>query len=86
MGHDVQIGDIVHFVLDDGPSAGQHRPALVVHVWSDDLLQLQVFPDSDAAGTFNDKLPVPYWRTSVKLDRSAEEHGTWHPKELIHAR
>lgn len=74
----------MHFVLDDGPNAGAHRPALVVERFSAELLQLQVFPDSDRDGAFNDKLPVPYWRTSVKRDQTAQEHGTWHPKEYLH--
>lgn len=26
-------GRIVHFVLPDGPHAGEHRPAVVVKVW-----------------------------------------------------
>ncbi len=26
-------GRIVHFVLPDGPNAGEHRPAVVVRVW-----------------------------------------------------
>lgn len=76
-------GRIVHYVLpeDAGPSAGQHRPAIVVKVWRvlpegtpppNGTSDLQVFTDGE-----NDQLPDMMWKTSVEYD----EHGgpgTWH--------
>lgn len=67
-------GRIVHFVLPDGRSEGQHRPAIVVRVWDpgSSTVQLQVFTDGS-----NDDLANVEWRTSVSY---SEEHkpGTWH--------
>lgn len=77
-------GRMVHFVLDEGPSAGQHRPAVVVKVWrifqeggiqsppKNGVSNLQVFTDSA-----NDGLPNVMWRSSVLFNANAEE-GTWH--------
>lgn len=50
---DLYVGRIVNYVLPDGRSAGQVRPAIVVRVWNDvssDLIaqgycNLQVFTD-----------------------------------------
>ena len=33
------VGKIVHFVLDSGPSKGQHRPAMIVRVWAETCVQ-----------------------------------------------
>lgn len=45
MDHTLDIGRIVHYVLEDGDNAGEERPAIVVRVWNDDCVQLQVFTD-----------------------------------------
>ncbi|MBN3993884.1 MAG: hypothetical protein HWQ36_26220 [Nostoc sp. NMS2] len=75
-------GRIVHYVLPDGRSAGQVRPAIVVRVWRDvspDLIaqgysNLQVFTDGDndypGAG-------MTIWATS-KVYSENHEPGTWH--------
>lgn len=70
-------GRIVHYVLPDGPNAGQHRPAIIVRVWNpvSSTVQLQVFTDGSndgpkyAAGLF--------WATSVMLSEEPKP-GTWH--------
>lgn len=78
------VGRIVHYVLPGGSrNEGQHRPGIVVHIWSDrmeygGLVQLQVFTDSDKDGRYNDQLPPVYWATSVKQDEEAKAPGTWH--------
>jgi hypothetical protein len=72
------IGRVVHYVLDSGPYKGEHRPAFIVRCWAADLVNLQVFPDSNAEGTSNDCLPVPLWATSRKYDATGELPGTWH--------
>ena len=66
------IGRTVHYVLDKGPNAGDHRPAVIVRVWTDTLVNLQVITDDE-----NDKLNPTEWRTSVPLDES-KKNGTWH--------
>ena len=68
-------GRMVHYVLDDGPSKGQHRPAVVVKVWSKDLgsVNLQVFTDGS-----NDGVPGGImWVTSVTFSEEPLLR-TWH--------
>lgn len=74
-------GRIVHYVLNDGASKGQHRPAIVVRVWrtlpdgqppANGCCQLQVFTDDS-----NDALPAVVWKTSVLFDESGTP-GSWH--------
>lgn len=73
-------GRIVHFVLPDGRSKGQHRPAIVVKVWSDECVNLTVFTDHandyDNTENPNGELGV-MWATSVNFDENKSE-GTWH--------
>lgn len=79
------IGRVVHYVLNEGRNAGEHRPAFVVKVWGDQpdsLVQLQVFTDSNPASDSNDCLPQVLWKTSVKLDADAAP-GTWHWPERV---
>lgn len=75
-------GRIVHYVLPDGRSEGEHRPAIVVKVWRVDgkpqengCCQLQVFSDGVNDGArYTDGI---VWATSVV--HSAElKLGTWH--------
>jgi len=76
------IGDHILYVLPDGQSKGQNRPAAVVRTWGTTLsapINLQVFIDG-----YND---VPYdsiaavtgqlWKTSVQYS-SEPKPGTWH--------
>lgn len=85
-------GRIVHYVLPDGPSAGEHRPAIIVRVWrgeivvnpktaeeehmKDTAVQLQVFMDGDGRG-WNDQAPNVVWHTSVMYSED-KEPDTWH--------
>jgi hypothetical protein len=69
-------GRIVHYVLPDGPHAGEHRPAIVVRVWSEVGVNLQVFMDGA-----NDRVSGPgvVWATSVLYADPAEHKPrTWH--------
>lgn len=72
------IGRVVHYVLPDGPNAGDHRPAIICRTWPDgsgvptSTVQLQVFPDGA-----NDGLTNVEWMTSVPFDAAGAE-GTWH--------
>jgi hypothetical protein len=69
------LGTIVHFVLGEGNRKGEERPAVIVRVWTDSLVNLLVFSDSE-----NDKeyttVPV-YWSGSKYHDES-EAPNTWH--------
>ena len=81
-------GRIVHYVLDQGPSKGEHRPAVVVKVWRvqeqggeirppwNGCCNLQVLTDGDG-GNGNDGLPRLLWQTSVLYDPDGAP-GTWH--------
>lgn len=70
-------GRIVHYVLPSGPSAGQHRSAIVVKVWQasgvcDGYINLLVFTDGS-----NDGLDCPLWATSKCYSEEALP-DTWH--------
>lgn len=76
-------GRIVHFVLPDGPHAGEHRPAIVVKVWrtgdgsppENGYSNLLVFMDGTNDGpNFAGCLR---WETSVTCDPDMDRR-TWH--------
>lgn len=73
---ELTIGRMVHFVLDTGPSAGEHRPAVVVRVWNKEqgYVQLQVFTDGSNDGFTENVI----WRTSVRPDPSGQAAYSWH--------
>ncbi len=90
------VGRIVHYVLSEGRSAGDHRPAIIVRVWGEEqvaagtlpesalgTVQLQVFTDSSADGRFNDELPAVMWKTSVVHDDEGKAPNTWHWPEPV---
>lgn len=56
------IGRIVEYVMEDG----QIRPAIIVRVWSDICVQLQVFTDGDNDGKQGNVM----WATSVLQDEN----------------
>ena len=74
------IGRIVHFVQKQPAGYGDalvHLPAIIVAVWSDTCVNLQVFTDgtnSDADETNRVK-----WVTSANLDEAeTPQPRTWH--------
>jgi len=76
-------GAIVLYVLNEGPAAGEIRPAIIVRCFRNQdgvpvpAVQLQVFTDTDNTGRYNDQLPQVMWKSSV--DYSEEKtRGTWH--------
>lgn len=78
-------GRIVHYVLPDGYSAGQHRPAIVVRVWEPGggpmgTCQLQVFTDGNNDGPGYASGIV--WRTSVMYSAERKPY-TWHWPEHV---
>lgn len=78
-------GRIVHFVMPNG----EHRPAMVVKVWSKEVgrCNLQVFTDgnndaqvvvaSNFAATSQVKSGL-WWQTSIAFDDQDKAPGTWH--------
>ena len=77
------IGWVVHYVLPDGRYPGEHRPAFVVKVWSETVVNLQVFvdgtndyPDYDGA----------VWATSVPFDPSGTQLRSFHWPEYVPAK
>lgn len=78
-------GRIVHFVLPDGPHAGEHRPAIVVRVWrkgdgtppDNGYSNLLVFLDgSNDAGASGEARPL-LWATSIEYSEDPKPR-TWH--------
>lgn len=71
----VKVGDKVLYVLPDGKSKGEERPAFVVKVWSPETVNLQVLTDGS-----NDDIQysgLMKWVTSVTRDPDRKP-GTWH--------
>lgn len=80
-------GRIVHYVLSDGPHAGEHRPAIIVRVWrvrdadgnehppDNGYSNLVVFMDGSNDGDrFAGCLS---WQTSVVFSQEPQPR-TWH--------
>lgn len=75
-------GRMVHYVLPDGHSKGQHRAAVIVKTWGTlpkSAVNLKVITDG-----FNDYPPDHVstitgflWKTSVPYSEN-KEPGTWH--------
>lgn len=71
-------GRIVHYVLPDGRSAGEHRPALVVKVWNQDgTANLHVFTDFTNDYSAPEGETGTLWATSVPYSEGKEPR-TWH--------
>lgn len=72
------VGSMVRYVLPDGRSAGEVRPAVVVRIWDESKTvgtsNLNVFTDGDNDYPGTDGL---LWATSIVYDESGAP-GTWH--------
>ena len=72
------VGRMVHYVLEDGPSKGQVRPATVVRIWEGSAggcCQLQVLTDGHNDG--EQYAGGIAWKTSRLYDADGKP-GTWH--------
>jgi hypothetical protein len=72
------VGQIVHYVLEDGLNKGKHRPAIVVNDWHGSTrINLQVFTDGSNDGQlYKSGL---YWATSVPYAPPSENKPfSWH--------
>lgn len=81
----LRIGDIVLFVLHEGRSIGQVRPAIVTRIWlgadgkpqPNGICQLTIFPDQS-----NDQMgAVSYFSSAIYSP--TKELGTWHWREEL---
>jgi hypothetical protein len=68
-------GRMVHYVLDQGPSSGEHRAAVITRIWDHGrgYCNLTVFVDGSNDGY--DRWPA--WITSVAYSE-APKPRTWH--------
>ena len=73
------IGRIVHYVLDKGPHAGAHRPAIIVAVANQYTVSLQVFTDGHKGDMpRGDECPNVFWRSACCIDEETKRPGHWH--------
>jgi hypothetical protein len=81
------IGRIVHFVQKKPAGYGEgviHLPAIIVAVWGESCVNLQVFTDGTNSDAQN-MSPVK-WITSASLDASENpQPHTWHWPEIVQA-
>lgn len=73
-----EIGTIVHFVVQAGPSRGEHRAAIVVTEPIDGRVNLQVFIDGSNDGYPHSRAAI--WEQGVPYSEGMEP-GTWHEIE-----
>lgn len=76
------IGNIVHYVMDEGNNVGKCRPAMIVRRWGNTpvaAMQLQVFVDG---GNDLPRLGANgvgcIWKTSRQQDENGGKVGFWH--------
>ena len=76
------VGRIVHYVLPEGPSIGEHKAAIIVHVPGGPgaNLSLFVFPD---AGNDGPNWKTPVWVTDVVYDETGGTAHSWHWPEYV---
>jgi len=77
------VGGIVHYIMDEGNHKGEHRPAIITHVWSNTCVQLTVF--TDWSNDINGSCGI-LWRTSVlqnEGDVNPKSLGSWHWPEFV---
>ena len=72
------IGRIVHYVLSQGPAKGEHRPAIIVKVWPEGGVGLQIFTHSDRDGNYGDEHFPMEWEPVVNFDEVEKAPGTCH--------
>ncbi len=74
------IGRIVHYVLANG----EHRPAIIVRVWSDVCINLLVFRDGiNDPGLLGGGDGYVQWATSVVQNEDEKSPLSWHWPEKV---
>lgn len=71
------IGRIVNAVIQDKYGALATRPAIVVRVWMETLINVQVFCDGDNTVS-PDGHPNVLWEQYLTYNESADQNRTWH--------
>ena len=76
------VGEIVNYVLgNDSAMPGEIRPAIIVRVWSEVTVNLQVFTDgtNDYPAYFvsGGQIIGVHWKTSIPYSDDYQP-GTWH--------
>ena len=69
------IGSMVHYILGNGPSKGECRPAVVVKIWNEESGSAQLIVFMDGTNDGLDLGDYVLWVTSVLPGNS---HGEWH--------
>lgn len=77
------IGRIIHYVLKEGNSAGQHRPGIIVNVFGDPRINARIFLDgsNDKGNEFRENMEGHVF--SCPHDPEAKQIGTWHFPEFV---
>ena len=70
----VVIGRIVRYVS----WTWEERPAIIVKVWNENMVNLQVFFDTNGQPNLGDVGSQIEWKTSVMRDDGIKLPGTWH--------
>lgn len=75
------VGRIVHYTTERGTT----RPAIIVHVWTDVCVQLQVFTDfsndSEESDLVDGVDTGRVWKTSVSFSEQPKAgHWNWPPR------
>ena len=82
------IGRVVHFVM----LGGKHRPATIVEVWPNDMVNLQVALDGPNDPSPHNEPNSDYstashmWRGSIYHDEDQKAPNTWHWPEYVPAK
>lgn len=74
MNQEPTIGRIVHYVLN--PYTGEHRPAIIVGAYGNNIVNLQVFTDGDNDADLSNS--GTFWASSVEQSEEFKERNTWH--------
>ena len=72
-----ELGEIVFYTYaanEQSPNSSARVPAIIVHVWSNNIVNLRLFSDAVPHGA--------EWRTSVGRTAHSRMEGFWEPKVL----
>jgi len=72
------IGDEVGYVLPGGPSKGQTRPAKIVRIWDEKLVNLVVFTDGGNDFPTGQGSQGILWVTNAGYSDGYQDGNTWH--------
>jgi len=78
-------GRIVHYVIAEGPNAGQHRAAMIISAWDFCPCNLILFRDQigDEPGGVTPAVLPMHRMECVRHDEARYQPGTWHWPEHL---